>query len=68
MPAGRPVVEGFKKNKYLTIRVRQDILDKLAALATDAGESDSVTLRAIIRAANVDLVRRGIRHGQRRGL
>jgi hypothetical protein len=57
-----------EKNRWITIRAEQSDLDKLQALASNAGASGSVVLRAIIRTATLPQVERGIKRGQRSGM
>jgi hypothetical protein len=57
-----------EKIRWITIRATQNDIDTLQALAEAANGAKSVTLRAIVRTATTDQVRRGIRLGQRRGM
>jgi hypothetical protein len=57
-----------EKTRWITIRAEQCDVDKLQALASNAGVSESAVLRAIIRTATLPQVEKGIKRGQRRGM
>jgi hypothetical protein len=54
------------KCRWITIRAEQSDVDKLQALAENAGANESAVLRAIIRTATLPQVEKGIKLGQRR--
>jgi hypothetical protein len=57
-----------EKTRWITIRAEQGDVDKLQALAINAGANESVVLRAIICTATLPQVEKGIKLGQRRGM
>jgi hypothetical protein len=57
-----------EKTRWITVRAEQSDVDRLESLAQAAEVDKSVTLRAIVRTATPDQVKRGIKLAQRRGM